>query len=133
MLVRISEGECERILEECRRNYPFEACGALTGSTTEREFIIDRAIPLRNLRESSHSFEIDAEELWKVITEAEARGKEFLGFFHSHPAPPRPSEEDLKHMALWRGTVWVIVSMEDWTVSAYLAGEESSRIEMIRT
>ena len=60
-------------------------------------------------------YQIAPEDLIRIQREARDRGREILGYFHSHPDhPPRPSETDRRIAAegLSDGTVHVVVATQ---------------------
>ncbi|MEZ0319968.1 MAG: M67 family metallopeptidase [Pyrobaculum sp.] len=76
---------------------------------------------VRNAAASPVAFRIDPEELYTALREAEELGLDLLAIFHTHPGPPVPSAQDLRHMALWR-VVWVIADIYTWEVAAWRLG-----------
>jgi proteasome lid subunit RPN8/RPN11 len=64
---------------------------------------------IQNIAESKTSFSVDPEVEYKLLVEAEERGEDLVGIFHSHPAPPKPSSSDLRNMRL-NPVVWLISS-----------------------
>lgn len=117
--VLLTESQKESILRKCKEQSPIEACGILVGEEENHSLRVVRVEHAENKRSSHSSFEIDVEVLWRIIEEAEDQGLEFLGFYHSHPAPPSPSASDEESMERWSGTVWLIVSMRDWDIGVY--------------
>jgi len=55
------------------------------------------------------SFYVNPEEEYQLLIDAEARGEELVGIFHSHPAALMPSSSDLENMRL-NPVVWMIAS-----------------------
>lgn len=81
--------------------YPVEACAVLFGKLTEKEAVVKRAVVAPNKLQSTVRFEIDPETFAEAFTKADKEGLDFIGLFHSHPAPAEPSLIDLKYMKLW--------------------------------
>ncbi|MBS7641802.1 M67 family metallopeptidase [Candidatus Bathyarchaeota archaeon] len=119
MMVKLKGRLFRLLLEEVRRRYPIEACGILFGYVNSDEVRIEVAVFLRNMLESEFMFQIDPEELLKVLIEYEGRGLSHIGFFHSHPRCSKPSTMDLRYMKLWPGSIWVIVSCRESRMEAY--------------
>ncbi|NWF97129.1 MAG: M67 family metallopeptidase [Candidatus Thorarchaeota archaeon] len=94
--------------ERCR---PYEAPALLFGRAEQGELFVTRVELMKNTLESTAAFEIDPEEEYRLLVEAEQRGEEMLAIFHSHPAPPRPSSSDLANMRL-NPVVWLIASRQ---------------------
>ncbi|MBQ6442152.1 MAG: M67 family metallopeptidase [Lachnospiraceae bacterium] len=100
----------EEMTKEARRAYPKECCGILFG----REREIRYAFPVQNVVSAQNSrrhFEMDPLIVYQAECEAEKRGMEMLGIYHSHPdSPPIPSSEDLAYMI--PGISYWILSVE---------------------
>jgi len=105
--------------EEASEASPNEACAILFGELSEREAQIKRIVLALNRLKSSVRFEIDPETFFKAYTQAEKDGFDLIGFFHSHPAPAKPSSIDLEYMELWSDTIWLILSLIDDRLAAY--------------
>lgn len=119
VVVRLSRAVSDLILEEVRRGYPIEVCGVLFGFMYGGVAYVVEAVTLRNILGSRYMFQIDPEEFLNVLREYEGRGLQHIGFFHSHPRYAKPSSIDLKYMALWPGSIWVIVSYRESRIEAY--------------
>ncbi|MFW9893464.1 MAG: M67 family metallopeptidase, partial [Candidatus Thorarchaeota archaeon] len=81
------------------------------------------------------SFNVNPEEQYRLFVEAEERNEELVCIFHSHPAPPYPSNTDLKNMKL-NPVAWLIASKEsgEWESRAYLLNDETvEEIKVILT
>ena len=76
------------------------------------------------------SFSIDPEIQYSLLMDADIRGESMVGIFHSHPAPPRPSQSDMKNMQL-NPVVWLIASNTtgEWVTRAYIL-ENKSPVEV---
>ena len=96
----LTEKQISTLIEEARRKHPVEACGLLFGHITEREMLIKRIVPTRNLLDSPTRFRISPEEFVRHLSKAEGEGLRLIGFYHSHPADPAPSSIDLEYMKL---------------------------------
>lgn len=82
-------GIYEHIEEVARRSYPDECCGVLLGSRSEGSDIVAREFrPLENTaaddRRGRH-FQVSPLTLYEVEQDAEKKGLEIVGFYHSHP------------------------------------------------
>lgn len=112
--------ECVKLLlEHAKKERPYEAVAVLLGTREGNEFLVKAVRPVRNILHSTTEFHIDPVELYKAYLEAEERGLEVVGIFHSHPAPPRPSFLDMKYMKL-NPVVWLIASSIDWSMRAFI-------------
>ena len=101
------------LVAHARDEEPNEACGLLVleGGVATR---YERG---RNAAESPYRFELDIDpEVWFL----EDDGVE-LAVFHSHPSsPPRPSRTDVENIGLWQGKPYVIYSVREDSLSAWI-------------
>jgi len=105
--------------KESDKTRPIEACALLFGKLNEKEAAVTRVVLMPNILQSTIRFEIDPQAFYKAFTQAHARDMEFVGFFHSHPAPATPSAVDLHYMKLWGDAVWLIHSQTDGGLAAF--------------
>jgi len=119
MIILLTREQMRLLIEETKKRYPIEACGVLFGKVENGEAVVVKIMTFHNVLESPTDFQIDPEEFLRALSEAEKEGTELLGFFHSHPARPHPSSNDLRHMKLWPGNIWVIISSTDYGIAAY--------------
>jgi proteasome lid subunit RPN8/RPN11 len=89
---------------------PEECCGLLIGRGAE----VLEAIPVPNIAETKTTrFELDPAEYIRARREARARGRDVIGFYHSHPhTRAEPSATDLAE-ALYPEHVYLIVGWRD--------------------
>ncbi len=66
---------------------------------------------------------------YRVIVEAEGKGREVVVIAHCHPARPRPSMKDLKGMKLWK-VPWIIVDSTTGDYAAWIMGEDDEIVEV---
>ncbi len=111
-----------RLLEEMKAyaasKYPEECCGLMFGRfdgdnrTVKR---VDSIKKMNNIYEPSeryHRYAIDPKEFMTGEMEAEKRGQEVVGVFHSHPnAPARPSAFD--RSLAWPTLSYVVVEVRE--------------------
>ena len=123
MSVEIAASVVASIRAEAERVYPHEGCGALLGSW--RTGILEQ-VPITN-RESEvprTRFSVAPLDYIRIETEADARGLELLGFWHSHPDhPARPSATDRRYA--WEGLLTLVVAVETGRSRALTAWEVS--------
>lgn len=72
-----------------------------------------------NVLRSPVRFEVDPQRVLNAFEQGDQERLEFIGLFHSHPAPASPSAVDLEYMRLWGEAVWLILSSSDGTVAAF--------------
>ncbi len=78
-----------------------------------REGAVTEVRPATNAAASPLRFEVDAQELYGLITEIEDRGDEVGAIYHSHTrSDPEPSQTDVNFAALWPGVEWIIVGTQ---------------------
>lgn len=119
MILQLTQHHLDLLREESQKTYPVEACALLFGDLTSEGAVIRKVMVAPNKLVSSERFEIAPETAVEAITEAEDEGLDFIGLFHSHPAPSVPSTIDLKSMKLWGGAIWLILSSTDNNFAAY--------------
>jgi len=109
MRLLISRSNLKQVETDARARAPIEACGILIGRRWGNDFEALDAIAASNLANSPTRFEIDPEELYRMMKGAEARGLEIIGFYHSHLGyGAGPSAVDLEHMKFLSDLVWLI-------------------------
>jgi proteasome lid subunit RPN8/RPN11 len=111
----VSPEQMERMTIHCQQAYPFEGCGMLLGRAVNSQKIVVDVLPTGNARETEaqhNRYLIPPEELLQGELEAEKRGLDVIGYFHSHPDhPARPSEFDRDHAWPWYS--YLILSVVD--------------------
>jgi len=129
MILQLEQRSVHLLKEEARRVHPIEACAILFGEITPQKAVVRKVVVTHNELHSAERFEINPETVVEAMEEAEKEGLEFLGLFHSHPAPPNPSTIDLRFMKLWGEAVWLILSSIDYSLAAFqLKGENLKEI-----
>lgn len=119
LILRLKQQHAHLLQEEARKVHPIEACAMLFGESTQNEAVVKRVAVAPNKLKSPTSFEIHPETFVKAFNEAEHEGLDFIGLFHSHPAPAAPSSIDLKYMKLWGDVFWLILSSTSGDLAAY--------------
>lgn len=105
--------------QETENVYPVEACALLFGKISQSKAVVERVEVAQNRLRSATQFEVDPAKVATALTKAEKEGLEFIGLFHSHPAPAEPSSVDQKFMRLWGDAFWLILSSTDGALAAY--------------
>ena len=119
MIIRFTQDQMSFLVEETKEKYPVEACGLLFGDMAKEEAVVRGLTAAYNTLESSTDFQIDPEEFLEALSKAEKENMGHLGFFHSHPAFPKPSATDIRYMRLWPESIWLIISSVDYEMAAY--------------
>jgi proteasome lid subunit RPN8/RPN11 len=116
---KIPRRYAEEIIAHAREVAPNECCGILAGKEG-RALQLYRAV---NAEQSRYRYDIDSQDLYRISTEVEARGWEFLAIYHSHPkSEAYPSATDVRlsrwpgpkgTVDLWPNVYHLIVSLAD--------------------
>jgi proteasome lid subunit RPN8/RPN11 len=118
--------------QEAENVHPVEACAMLFGKLSQNEAVVEKVELAPNELQSTVRFEINPIKVAAAITEAEEAGLDFIGLFHSHPAPAAPSLLDLKYMKLWGDALWLILSSIDGNLAAYQLTDDMVKEVTIR-
>ena len=112
--------------------HPVEACALLFGRVNSNEAYVSKVAIASNKLQSTVRFEINPEIVFKELNEADGEELDFIGWFHSHPAPARPSLIDQKGMKLWGNAIWLILSSTKGNLAAYkMVNDEVIEIPII--
>jgi len=133
MILKLNTRQLQFLREEDRRVHPVEACAILFGKTTRREAIVKRVVTVPNVLKSTTRFEIDPKAFFDAFMQADKDGLEFIGLFHSHPAPAYPSGVDLEFMRLWGDAVWLILSSTHGNFAAFQMTDGKIREVAVKT
>ncbi len=99
------------MVAHCLVGLPDEACGLLAGDAEAGEVSI--CYPARNAAKSAKVYTVDPRDMLQADKDAESRGIEIIGVFHSHThtdAYPSPTDVDQAPDPGWH---YVIVSLRD--------------------
>lgn len=118
MATTITAALQERIYTHLREAYPNEGGGLLIGTTD------GDAIAITDIAEAENTFPTEeqfhrmglAPTFWAdVEDDADERGLQIVGFYHSHPdSPAQPSQYDLEHA--FPNLAYIIVSVQKGAV-----------------
>jgi proteasome lid subunit RPN8/RPN11 len=125
LILRLQRLHVKLLNQEAEKVQPIEACALLFGKLSHDEGIVKKVEFVQNKLQSPVKFQIDPEKVAAAFTEAEKEGLDFIGIFHSHPAPAEPSSIDLEGMKLWGNALWLILSLTDGEVAAYQLKDQS--------
>ena len=132
MILRLRRQHIDSLKKEAEKAQPVEACAMLFGKLSHGEAVVEKIEFAPNRLQSPVMFEIAPAKVAAAFTEAEEEGLEFVGLFHSHPAPAAPSPIDLKGMRLWGDAVWLILSSVDGKLAAYQLTDDKVKEATIR-
>jgi proteasome lid subunit RPN8/RPN11 len=97
------------IVAHARQEAPRECCGVIVGPPGDPREL--RRVT--NVYPGTDFYEVEPGEIYRVYTDADARGWEILVIYHSHPvSPAAPSPRDVEH-AGWPDAAYVICSLQD--------------------
>ena len=119
MILRLTKKQLRLLREEARKSCPIEACALLFGKLSSGEAIVTKIVATTNILQSTIRFEADPQAVYAALEQADREGLQFIGLFHSHPAPAAPSTVDHDYMRLWGDTVWLILSSIDGSIAAF--------------
>lgn len=93
--------------------YPNEGAGFMLGRANGETVTVEVVLPLENKCEAEsqyNRYELSPQDFIKAEQEANRRGLDLIGVFHSHPDhPARPSDFDREHA--WPNLVYLITSV----------------------
>ena len=110
-MLRLSEEVYIQIVGHCLGGLPDEACGLLGGDPSTPQVTV--CYPTRNAAGSARTYTVDPKDHLRADRDAESRGLEIVGVFHSHThTDPYPSATDVAQAPdpSWH---YVLVSLRD--------------------
>lgn len=108
-MLTLKRGDRDKIIKQCVKEFPNEACGILGG----RNGKVEKVYEMANTDKSAATFFMDAKEQLGVTKEIRNSGLEMAGIYHSHAASGAyPSNHDVE-MAFYPETSYVIISLID--------------------
>ena len=99
------------MVAHCLRGLPEEACGLLSGDP--KFDAVESLYPTQNVAHSARVYTVDPLAHLRADRDAESRGQQILGVFHSHThsdAYPSPTDVEQAPDPAWH---YVIVSLRD--------------------
>ena len=113
--LRITLEQYRVIVAHCYDGLPDEACGLLAGPLTgelEPTGEVTAVYPCTNADASARTYTVDSRDLLRAMRDAEERGDELVGVWHSHThTDAYPSDTDVRQ-AFEPGWVYVLVSLK---------------------
>ena len=132
-ILHLSRAMLDSFLEHAQECHPSESVALLFGHVKNNDVIVKHFDLIDNVLKSRTKFEVNPVEQYRLFMKAEERDEDLVGIFHSHPAPPFPSQTDIRNMKL-NPVVWLIASSltGNWETNAFvLQNDEPVEIEMI--
>ena len=110
-MLRLTEVVHRQMVGHCLDALPLEGCGLLAGDPATGKASL--CYPTRNVADSARVYTVDPLQHLKADRDAESRGLEIIGVFHSHThteAYPSPTDVDQAPDPGWH---YVLVSLRD--------------------
>ena len=110
-MLRLSGDVYDEMVAHCLAGLPEEACGLLAAPPGTPDVVV--CYPTRNVEESARLYTVDPLQHLKADRDAEARGLEIVGVFHSHThteAYPSPTDVAQAPDPAWH---YVVVSLRE--------------------
>ena len=110
-MLRLAPDVYARMVGHCYDELPNEGCGLIGGNP--RSGMASVCYPAHNVAGSSKLYTVDPKDHLKADRDAEARGLEIIGVFHSHThtdAYPSPTDVAQAPDPTWH---YVLVSLRD--------------------
>lgn len=128
--VHLPEDLRQEIVDHCLAELPNEGCG-LIAMDDER---VVKVYPTKNLERSPHGYTVPPEEHFAALTDAESRGWELGGVFHSHPRGT--AEPSMVDVAAALDPTWVYLVIgpieDDVTVRAWAIRDgQASEMQLV--
>ena len=118
-ILQLTTEQVRILRKEANDKYPVEACALLFGRIVEEKAVVIKIVIVPNILHSATRFQVDPQLVFDSFECADDDGLQFIGLFHSHPAPHSPSAMDLRYMRLWGDAVWLILSSTDDSMAAF--------------
>jgi proteasome lid subunit RPN8/RPN11 len=126
--IKISEKDIALVQSELEFNKPYEACGVLIGTINGGTAHVEKVLPIANVKRTRTSFELDPKEHYNAWNDAEKKGKEIIGVYHTHPVssavPSLWDRETMKNAP----SVWLIAGADG--MRAYVWENELKTIKL---
>ena len=110
--MKIARAALEAVKAHGAEGYPHEICGILLGPRGGRAATDARRARNIVVERARDRYEIDPLDHIRIQKEADATGRDIVGYYHSHPDHPAQASRFDTERA-WAGYVYVIVSIAD--------------------
>ena len=100
MKLSIRQEYLSMVIKRARKS-KIEICGLLFGRKSQGELLVEEVVEVPNSLSSEMGFRMEPTEVIRAIENAEKKGLELVGIYHSHlRCPPLPSEKDAEGRVL---------------------------------
>jgi [CysO sulfur-carrier protein]-S-L-cysteine hydrolase len=130
-------GHCYDAERDAKSELLFEACGLLGGPVIggdEPTGAVSAVYPCKNAEASAKTYTVDSRDYIKALRDAEGRGHQLVGVFHSHThTDAYPSPTDVEQ-AMEPGWLYVILSLRhgDPVLRAYrIRDREIAEVQVV--
>ncbi|WP_100181802.1 Mov34/MPN/PAD-1 family protein [Candidatus Nitrosotenuis aquarius] len=124
----LSQSQKQILIDHAKKYAPVESCALLFGKEESNTSTVKEIFLTKNTENSPVNFTISNEELLHGYQEAERKGLDVIGIFHSHPhSEASPSSTDKKFMMI-NPVVWVIFSNAHDQLNAFVLESEISPV-----
>jgi proteasome lid subunit RPN8/RPN11 len=115
-ILRLTHAQYETVISHCFDGFPDEACGLFAGplapGATVGTGAVSAAYPCQNADKSARTYTVDSRDYLVAMRDAESRGDEIIGVWHSHThTDAYPSPTDVRQ-AVDPGWWYAIVSLK---------------------
>ena len=110
-MLRLAPDVYKTMVAHCYDGLPDEACGLIAARPGTDKAVV--CYPARNAAESARLYTVDPKDVLRADRDAEAKGLEIAGVFHSHThteAYPSPTDVEQAPDPNWH---YVLVSLRD--------------------
>lgn len=101
----------EAIQAHGAEGYPDEVCGVMLGKQADHSVTEVRRARNIIVERSRDRYEIDPRDHIRIQREADSKGLDIIGYYHSHPDHPAQASRFDTERA-WAGYVYVIVAIQ---------------------
>ena len=124
----LSQTQKNTLLDHAKKNPLIESCALLLGKIDLNTYKVKDIYLTENIENSPVNFTISNEELLAAYQEAEKRGLDIIGIFHSHPHwEAIPSQTDKKFMRV-NPVIWIIYSNEKDQMRGFILESDIERV-----
>lgn len=112
MKLRIKASNMKKIDAHALKSFPYECVGLLIGTLDKGGFEVKKIVRAKNTLVSPVAFEADPQFVYKIYKDAEKRGLQLVGIYHSHPnLHAFVSSRDAEFMKYWGHLAWLILGL----------------------